>query len=241
MGKNTDKRMRVLLLAVVTLLIPFGIYAQADDLQAVARSVSGEVEYRTADGDWQPLEVGDSLPKGATISTGFHSSAVLEIGQAVLEVAALSRMTLDELVDRGGVIETDLFLEVGRIRADVKRTSNRRQNFRLRSTVATAAVRGTSFSFDGRNLQVYEGVVALSNSSGRTALIPAGNKSSVSGSEAPLKAQRAAQEAVLVVHDTAIKATEPGEQAEILVVEDDAIEFDADVPISTGTVVVEFE
>ncbi|AFG36318.1 FecR family protein [Spirochaeta africana] len=220
------------LLAGCMLLLPLLATAQQDSVRAEVRSTTGRVEFRQGGGSWQTLSEGDELPLGATISTGFNSSAVLEMGLAVLEVQALTRMTIEELAEREGVVESDLYLEVGRVRADVRRVEDRRQDFRLRSPVATAAVRGTSFTFDGRNLQVVEGIVELANLRGRRSVVPAGRRSRTVAGEAPQTPQQAAQEDTRVEYDTTIRVT--GLDDDPVRDDDQDTIFDDDLPAVTG-------
>ena len=69
------------ILLLAALLVP--ALAQTD---ATVRSVSGKVEIQPSGGGWTPLAAGDRIAQGSTISTGFRSTAVLEVGSAVLEV-----------------------------------------------------------------------------------------------------------------------------------------------------------
>ncbi len=230
------------LMISAALLFPSILPAQTE-VTAVVRSINGNVEFRESSGAWQSLVEGYELPIGASISTGFNSSAVLELGLAVLEVKALSRLTIEELIEREGVVESDMYLEVGRIQADVRRTETRRQDFRLRSPVATAAVRGTSFSFDGSNLSVTQGIVELSNMRGRSSSVPRGYSSRVVDNEAPPSPQQVAREYTGVEHDTRAKGDEV--VSEVLDVYDDIITmFDDDIPnvfTSVGTLIIKFE
>ena len=114
-------------------------------------------------GAWKPAAAGMSFPVGATISTGFNSEAVLELGPSVLRVKALTRMRVDELVQKGGTLSTGLYLKVGKVRADVKSAEGLKHDFKLTSPVSTAAVRGTIFDYDGINLDVEGGTVLLVN------------------------------------------------------------------------------
>ena len=157
------------ILLLAALLVP--ALAQTD---ATVRSVSGKVEIQPAGGGWIPLAAGDRIAQGSTISTGFRSTAVLEVGSAVLEVKPLTRMRLDELIEREGVVKTELFLRVGRVKADVRQREGLQQDFRLSSPVSTAAVRGTSFEYDGVNLQVLEGLVAIANAYGQSIAVSGG-------------------------------------------------------------------
>ena len=52
------------------------------------------------------------------------------------------------------------------MRADVRRSDNMINDFQVRSPVATAAVRGTSFTFDGMRLEVVKGNVDLAGKKG---------------------------------------------------------------------------
>ncbi|MDY7027115.1 MAG: FecR domain-containing protein [Spirochaetota bacterium] len=131
--------------------------------EGVFTAVTGKVEYRLPGQGWQNAAVGDRVPTGAQISTGFNSRASIELEEAVLRVDALTRMSIDELVEQEGLISTDINLRVGRIQADVRRTEGLRHNFKLRSAQSTAAVRGTSFIYDGINLEVFDGTVRFTN------------------------------------------------------------------------------
>ena len=83
-------------------------------------------------------------------------------------------MRLDELIEREGVVKTELFLRVGRVKAEVRQREGLQQDFRLSSPVSTAAVRGTSFEYDGVNLQVLEGLVAIANAYGQSIAVSGG-------------------------------------------------------------------
>lgn len=150
-------------------------------------SFTGRVEVRPNGGDWQAAQEGMMLSMGSSISTGFNASAVLDIGQNTLEVNALSRLTIEELAEREGVVDTNLHLPVGRVRGEVRRTDEGRQSeFSIRGAVATAAVRGTSFEFDGVNLRVAEGNVSVANRFGHQVSVGGGQSSSTADeNEAP--------------------------------------------------------
>ena len=169
----------------ISILLLFLSFSIAAETRAVVQSFSGKVEIQTSGREWSTVTVGQVIPTGSTISTGFRSEAVLEVGTAVLEVKPLTRMRLDELIEREGTVKTDLYLRVGRVKANVSRTSGLQNDFRLRSPVSTAAVRGTSFTYDGMNLDVAEGLVALINSYGQASGIPAGVSVSSNGIDIP--------------------------------------------------------
>jgi hypothetical protein len=158
---------------MIALVIP--VFAQ----NARVERVSGKVEYLTVGGSWMTAAVGDIIPIGATISTGFRSSAVLTIGGSEISVSALTRMSIEDLAETNDSITTSLNLRTGKVRASVRTTSGKSTNFTLRSPVSTAAVRGTDFVFDGYRLQVIEGVVAFLNYVNETRSVGAGNSSDI--------------------------------------------------------------
>jgi hypothetical protein len=129
---------------------------------AIVQTTTEKVEMQR-DSGWITVRPGDRMSIGTTISTGFGSTATLAIGPALMQVQPLTRMRLDELAERDGLTSAELFLQVGRVRAEVRSVEGLDSEFRLRSTQATAAVRGTSFDFDGRDLRVLSGTVQLTN------------------------------------------------------------------------------
>ena len=92
------------------MLIAIPLFAE----NGVIREVSGRVEIQAPGGSWQKASAGDLLPRGASISTGFGSSAVLDIGESTLTVDALTRMKIEELIESQGAQTTGLFLRVGK-------------------------------------------------------------------------------------------------------------------------------
>lgn len=111
------------------------------------------------DSKWSRLNIGDELPANATVSTGFNSQIVLDLGNATLDVLPLTRMTVSEITETQDTIATSLFLQGGTIKADVSKVEGKVNDFHIKSPVATASVRGTSFIFSGNKLTVIRGVV----------------------------------------------------------------------------------
>ena len=110
---------------------------------AVVNSVVGKVEVQVND-SWIQLKNGDTLTSGSVISTGFRSSAILYIGDSLIEVKALTRLTIEEIIEQNKNYNTTMFLDAGNIKADIKKSENKRVGFKVRTSVATASVRGTS-------------------------------------------------------------------------------------------------
>lgn len=117
-----------------------------------------KVKY-SGDTRWSRLEIGDILPPNATVSTGFNSQIVLDLGNATLDVLPLTRMTVSQITETQDSIATSLFLQGGTIKADVTKVEGKVNDFHIKSPVATASVRGTSFIFSGNKLTVLRGVV----------------------------------------------------------------------------------
>ena len=161
-------------IALTVLLI--GVSALAFG-QISVLNTTGLVEVQTA-GGWEIVQAGDELARNAVIATGFRSSAVLQIGSSRVTVEPLSELTIAELASSGGNESVALSLPFGRIRAEVNKESNVSAiDFRVTSPVSTAAVRGTTFDYDGVALNVLDGRVALSNAYGQWHSVAAGQES----------------------------------------------------------------
>lgn len=170
------------------LMLVMGTFLFAE-IPAVVKSVKGKVEIRVPGGSWKKAKQGMKIAKGYYISTGFRSQAVIVLGTSQVIVKQLTRMQLAKLIEKQGTVSTTLNLRVGRVRAHVKTSNGLKQRFTLKSPISTAAVRGTEFEYDGRNLTVYEGTVAFTNLLGQGRLIPAGISSAFTGSGLPLSGE----------------------------------------------------
>ncbi|MFO7849361.1 MAG: FecR domain-containing protein [Spirochaetia bacterium] len=158
-------------------------------ITAVVEEIKGKVELKAQGGSWEKAETGMEVGLGTTISTGFNSEAEIAIGESTLEVKALTRMGLEELIEKEGTIDTTLNLKVGKVKADVQSSEGLENNFKLRSPQSTAAVRGTSFEYDGYTLDVDQGVVTLSNNLGQSRSVSQGEGSSTDGYSTPSGAE----------------------------------------------------
>jgi hypothetical protein len=194
----SNKQRTTVLMLVFLLILPTAIFAA----EGVFTAVSGKVEYQLPGRGWQKASTGTRIPTGAMISTGFKSEASLEIDSALLLIKPLTRMRIDELVQKEGVISTDLHLRVGRVRANVKAIEGLQNEFKLTSPVSTAAVRGTSFEYDGVNVQVFSGSVRLGNRFNIGGLVSAGESGSAPGAGTPLTGAGAREAELLVLLNT---------------------------------------
>lgn len=173
--------------AVLLIIVTSQLFA----VDAVVQRTEGKVEVKPEGGRWSAVENGQRISRNTYISTGFNSKAIIELGGAILEVRALTRMQLERIVETNESVDTDLFLEVGKVKAEVQSTEGLRNNFKLRSPVSTAAVRGTTFIFDGYTLWVTEGTVVFRNRIGQTRQVSKGKESTTDGFSPPSNSQLA--------------------------------------------------
>jgi hypothetical protein len=145
-------RMVVLsLLLVLTWASALGVFAQEQEAEIVA--VIGTVEIRRAGAETMlTATAGMKVRNGDLVATGFRSAAQLKIGDTILIVQALTRLTLDEIISRGGGNAAGITLRSGRIRAEVTPPSER-TDFTIRTPSATASVRGDIYEEDGVYLE----------------------------------------------------------------------------------------
>jgi hypothetical protein len=145
---------------------------------AVIRELSGTVETRAPGATaWANARAGDRIGKNTLVSTGFKSTAVLVLGDSVITVRPLTRLSLEEIIRNQEGEQVSMYLQAGRIRAEVNPPSGGKTDFTVRSPVATASVRGTTFSFDTENLRVDQGQVQYSLPNGRGAQVGEGGTS----------------------------------------------------------------
>ena len=82
---------------IVTILVFLTVAFYAFALDGVVMEVLGKVE-KQVDNSWVALKKGDILVPGDIVSTGFKSEAVISIGESVITVKALTRMTIEQLL-----------------------------------------------------------------------------------------------------------------------------------------------
>ena len=156
-----------------------GIPAQ-QPVQAVIREMVGTVEIKYAASEtWENASRGQSLAGDTTISTGFRSTVVIALGDSLITVRPLTRLTLTELSRNQETEKAELNLQTGRVKADIRAPEGGRTEFTVRSTNSTSSVRGTVFEFDTLNLAVREGTVEFRGGSGFAHLVDAGGFSQI--------------------------------------------------------------
>jgi ferric-dicitrate binding protein FerR (iron transport regulator) len=171
-----------ILLSAVLLLFSAAEISAQESRTALIRDLAGIVEVKAPQAaGWTAAYRGQALTGDTMISTGFKSTAVITVGNSVLTVRPLTRLSITELSRIQDNEKIELRLQTGRVRADVKPLQGGRTDFTVRSSSATASVRGTVFEFDTLNLSVSEGTVAFSGASPVPVFVDSGGTSSVDG------------------------------------------------------------
>jgi hypothetical protein len=155
----------------------------AQSPRAMIRELTGTVEIKPGGtGDWIPAKPGDVLAASTIVSTGFRSTAILDLGNSTIRIRPLTRLSLEELISWDASETIDIGLRTGRVRAEVRPPAWGTTSFTIRTPIATASVRGTVFDIDGSNIRVTEGTVRYAGRvDGRPMLVSAGQSSRVDG------------------------------------------------------------
>jgi hypothetical protein len=165
------KTLRVMMVCAAGLLLSAAAFGQSP-LPVIER-VEGTVEVKAPGQEvWQAASAGQELDREAVVSTGFKSSALIRVGNSTVLVRPLSRLHMGSV--RPSAAGADMMLQAGRVRADVKPPAGGKVDFTLRSSIATASVRGTAFEFDTVNLTVEEGTVRFSGADDTAVYVAAG-------------------------------------------------------------------
>lgn len=145
-------------------LLAFAVFAgfSASALEAKFVSIEGKVEILEG-GMWIPVEEGDIIQeRGAVISTGFKSNAVVSVKETNFTLGPLTRITIENMVAMENKDSTQIYIDSGSLKANISSSDGRKVGFKVRSAVATASVRGTEFKVtsSGR-LSVTQGLVSF--------------------------------------------------------------------------------
>lgn len=159
--------MKKLIFSFCFILI-FAFASFAENFTAQVTQVSGKAEVLNGT-SWKTLNVGDTLKNGDTVQTGFKSSLSLKVKDSVINVSALTRMTVEQLSENAQKDNVRVFVKTGGISSDVQKSKNKKVGFTVRTPVATASVRGTEFSventFNSSSVETTRGSVAVWKSS----------------------------------------------------------------------------
>jgi len=161
---------------LLAILLLFSAALCVSAQNGIIRELTGTVELkRPGTTVFTAARTGDSLSQDTVISTGFKSTAIIEIGSTVINVRPLTRLSLTEIAESSGNEILNVNLQAGRVRVDVNPPAGNRASATIISPVATASVRGTCFDFDTRNVNVIHGAVAFSGHRGHSMRVNAGS------------------------------------------------------------------
>jgi len=166
--------MKKTILAFVFMLAAMGAFAQ----NGVIKDLTGTVELKNAGSAvFTEAKAGDIVKQDTVVSTSFKSTALIEVGSAIIAVRPLTRLTLTEIRASSESESLNVSLQSGRVRVDVKPPAGSKTIMTVSSPSATASVRGTSFELDARNLYVTSGNVLFKGTRGAYTLITTGSES----------------------------------------------------------------
>ena len=153
------KRILALLLILTGAAMCYG-QSPAQSPAALIQELTGTVEIKKASSaEWVAAKAGDSLEKSTIISTGLKSMALLAVGSSKVTVKALTRLSLEELMNRDETEAINIGLRSGRVQLDIKAPTGSKALFTVQAPPATASVRGTVFDMAPMYIAVKEGSV----------------------------------------------------------------------------------
>ena len=166
---------------VCAVLLFFGIGVSAMFAQqAVLQEMNGTVEIKQAgSASWEPAVQGQRIAVDTVVSTGFKSTALIRLGNSLLTVRPLTRLSVTEISDRAGTETIAVSLQNGRMRTDANPPAGSKQSFNVHTPSATASTRGTVFEIGVYELWVMEGAIAYEGTTGGIVVIEAGRYSYV--------------------------------------------------------------
>jgi hypothetical protein len=137
--------------------------------------------------DWQPAVVNMVIYGGGQVRTASASSALLELLEGLVRLAAECLFTVKESITREGRLETTLFLQAGRLWAHL--AASQPHEFTVETASAVVTVRETRFSVkvdpDQTTLvSVAEGEVVLT-AQGVSVIVVAGQQATVKPGQTP--------------------------------------------------------
>ncbi|MCL2721273.1 MAG: FecR family protein [Treponema sp.] len=174
---------RFFIAIILITMVTFGIFCQ----NGTIRELTGDVELKQAgSSSFTAARAGDIITPNTIVSTGFRSTAVIAVGNSLITVRPLTRLSFSEIQTSQNEENVNVNLQSGRVRVEVNPPAGTRANLNVQSPSATASVRGTVFDMDTDNMFAVEGKVIYNGSSGPGAIVTGGNSSSagINGSPA---------------------------------------------------------
>ena len=151
------------MLIIMVMLVSLSVFAQ----NGVVREINGTVELKHSGASgFTAAKNGDAIAQDTVVSTGFKSTALVEVGSTVIALRPLTRLTLKEISASAGAETLNVDLQAGRVRVDVNPPAGTKASMSISSPSATASVRGTSFDMDVVSVSVVEGGVNYGDNRG---------------------------------------------------------------------------
>ena len=156
----------------IALLLLLPVVSVAFAQEAVITELSGTVEIKKPDSAaWENAVLGQAITGEAIISTGFKSFAVISIGDSLINVRPLTRLSLTEISAQAGIETINAGLQAGRVQLDVKAPAGSKSIYTISTVPAVASTRGTIFEITLFELWVIEGSIEYKGSFGVPLLI----------------------------------------------------------------------
>ena len=160
-------KMKALAILFISLFVAAPCLFAQENIQAVIRELAGTVEVKSANSEvWVAASRGQILPGDSSISTGFKSTALLALGNSLVTLRPLTRISIIELSKNQSNDKIELKLETGRVRNEVQPPTGGQTEYVIRSPNSTSSVRGTIFELDTLSIVVLQGTVEFSGISG---------------------------------------------------------------------------
>lgn len=147
------------LITIAVICVVFASALFADSAEVI--SVKGKVEVNR-NNEWIALNVGDKVSETEMVSTGFQSEAKIKYKDSVMQLGALSRVTLSKMASTETKDVVNVYLNTGAVRSKVNHSADKKVSYTVRNQVAVASVRGTDFlTCDDGTVICYSGAVVL--------------------------------------------------------------------------------
>ena len=143
-------------------------------------AISEGVEIRREGGGWEDATASMRLEDGDEISTGPDSTITLQFPDGtIMQVSELTEVRVGFLLSEGNAVRAALQLKIGKVAAKVNPKKTSFTDFTIKSPIATASVRGTTFgaiyhSNTGMRVMVAEGSVEVTANDGTSQTVNAG-------------------------------------------------------------------
>lgn len=115
-----------------------------NELAGIVTSIAGTVEISKDRGKtFTTATAGTRFEEGNLIMTGGRSSVKLRFSYGDLTVEAATNLRIDKYVNQNNIKKAQLYLNVGTVKAIIKKVANVRSDFSVQTNTTTASIRGS--------------------------------------------------------------------------------------------------